>query len=153
MRGFLAFLAVLLCSSAILGQGGSTTTRYGVPLDRKTYPQSSPKEALRSVLGAIDAGRFDYLLAHLSDPTFVDDRVKRLYGGKFEEQVKDTRNRLDPFLIKQLRKFLDKGEWHISKEEATVVVEDLPDRRVYLIKMDDQWYLLHRFTPPRKGAP
>jgi hypothetical protein len=45
-----------------------STTRYGIQPNVELYPQSTPKEALGSVLKAIDAGRLPYLLAQLADP-------------------------------------------------------------------------------------
>jgi hypothetical protein len=83
--------------------------RYGIAPDLVTYPQGTPREALVSVLKAIDARRFDYLVAQLADPAFIDDRVQRLYGGRFEQQVEDTRVRLDPLSVKLLRRFLKDG--------------------------------------------
>src|SRR6516162_941770 len=81
-------------------------TRYGVAVDVRTYPQGTAKESLASVLQAVEARRIDYVVAQLADPAFVDDRVQRLYGGRFEEQVEDTRARLDALTIKQLQRFL-----------------------------------------------
>src|SRR5262245_61113248 len=76
----LAWLVLLLCPLAAIAQD---TARYGISLDVKTYPQATAKEALASVLKAIDARKIDYLVAQLADPSFVDDRVKRVYAGKF----------------------------------------------------------------------
>ncbi|VTS01016.1 hypothetical protein [Tuwongella immobilis] len=52
------------------------TTRFGVSLLKENYPQSNPKEALESVLRAIDRNRLEYLVAHLIDPDFVDQQLK-----------------------------------------------------------------------------
>jgi hypothetical protein len=120
--------------------------RYGVALDSKTYPQATPKETLASVLKAIADKKVDYLVAHLADPSFIDDRVKRVYGGKFAEQVEDTRGRLDPFAVKQLERFAKEGKWDINKTEATVTVEEIKDRQVKLLKKDGRWYLANEQT-------
>src|SRR5262249_23543783 len=128
-----ALLALAFVSSGVAGEKGS---RYGVALDAKNYPQATPKETLRSVLDAAAKKKFDYVVAHLADPGFVDDRVKRIYGGKFEEQVDDTRARLDPGMLKLLRRFLDKGKWSVEKTEATVRLDDVKDRLVRLVKKD-----------------
>ena len=61
------------------------------PLDLKTYPQATAKEALASVLKAVEAKRIDYLVAQLADPAYIDDRVQRLYGGKFQPNRSRTR--------------------------------------------------------------
>src|SRR4051812_35113068 len=81
--------------------------RYGVAVDAKAYPQATPKEALKSVLAAAEAKKMDYVVAQLADPTFIDERVKKVYGGKFEEQVEETKGRLGPLALKQLKRFLD----------------------------------------------
>ena len=74
------FAAVLACGSAALAQEKAkapeeTPVRYGLPYKAKSYPQATPKEALESVLVAADKGEYDYLVAHLLDPAFVDGRV------------------------------------------------------------------------------
>ncbi len=98
--GVLLGLFVLLDGGAY-GQEKSAT-RYSIASDLKTYPQGTAKETLASVLKAIESKRVDYLTAQLADPAFVDDRVKRLYGGRFEEQVEDTRGRLDSRTVRAL---------------------------------------------------
>jgi hypothetical protein len=122
--------------------------RYGIAPDTKTYPQATAKEALASVLKAAAAGKYDYLTAQLADPAFVDDRVKRLYGGKFEEQVDDTRARLDPAAQKLLKRFLDEGKWTVGKTEAVTRLDKVKDRVVRLVRKDGRWYLEHRWGPP-----
>jgi hypothetical protein len=138
----LVALAGLVLSNAALAQDKGS--RHGVTLDTKTYPQATPQQALASVLKAAGAKKFDYLVAHLADPTFVDDRVKRLYGGKFAEQVDDTRARLDPATLKLLKRFLDQGKWTVEKGEATARLDDVKDRVVRLVRKDGRWYLEHR---------
>jgi hypothetical protein len=136
---------VLFLGWATAGDGGAA--RYGIAPDLKTYPQATAKEALTSVLKAVEAKRFDYLVAQLADPDFVDDRVKRLYGGKFEQQVGDTRTRLDPRAVEMLKQFLKDGEWTEEKSRATVRLKDVPDQCVYLRQLDGRWYLENRIKP------
>jgi hypothetical protein len=121
--------------------------RHGVAPDLKTYPQATPKEALASALKAAESGRFDYLAAQLADPAWVDERVKRLYGGRFEDQVEDTRARLDPSTLKMLRRFLTDGAWSEDQGTASACLKDVTDRRVYLRRVGDRWYLEHRDAP------
>jgi hypothetical protein len=116
-------------------------------LDLKSYPQSTAKETLASVIKAIDDKKVAYLVAQLADPAFVDDRVKRIYGGKFEEQVHDTQGRLDPSTVKQLKRFLKEGKWTITPTSAVVQLDDVKDRCVRLVRKDGRWYLEHRFAP------
>jgi hypothetical protein len=136
---------VLFLGWAALGDGEAA--RYGIAPDLKTYPQATAKEALASVLKAVEAKRFDYLVAQLADPDFVDDRVKRLYGGKFEQQVEDTRTRLDPPAVELIKRFLKDGEWTEDKAHATVRLKDVSDQRVYLRQLGGRWYLENRSKP------
>jgi hypothetical protein len=145
MRPLLALaLAVALAAPA---RPDDKAARYGVALDTKTYPQGTAKEALASAIKAIEARKFNYLVAHLAEPGFVDDRVKRIYGGKFEEQVDDTKARLDPVMVKQLKRFHKDGTWEVEKTAATVTHKEIKDRVVRLTKKGDRWYLEHNFSP------
>jgi hypothetical protein len=118
-------------------------TRYGIAADTKTYPQATAREALGSVLKAALAKRFDYLVAQLADPAFVDDRVRRLYGGRFEDQVEDTRARLDPSTVKLLGRFLKDGQWQEEVGRVTVRLKDAGDRRLYFKKDGGRWFMEH----------
>jgi hypothetical protein len=140
MGGWLAFAVSLSALAA------GAAERYGVAPDLKTYPQATPKEALASALKAAESGRFDYLAAQLADPVWVDERVTRLYGGRFEGQVEDTRARLDPPTLKLLRRFLTEGDWSEEGGQASASLKDVPDRRVYLRRLGDRWYLEHRYA-------
>jgi hypothetical protein len=127
---------------AILLLMAAGATRYGIAPDLKTYPQGSAKETLDSVLKAVETKRVDYVVAHLADPAFVDDRIKRLYGGRFEEQVQDTRARLDPLTIKQLQRFLKDGDWQQEGDRVTVRLKD-NERRLHFKKEDGRWFMEH----------
>ena len=130
--------------------------RYGVEADLRDYPQETPKETLASVLRAIDKGRISYLLAHLVDPAFVDQRVKQVYGGDFEELVRETIDKLsgNPDAVKELRRFLKEGEWEAGETTATVKLKDVKDRQVFFRKIASRWYLENRQKPePAKSQP
>jgi hypothetical protein len=122
---------------------GEPAIRYGVAADLKTWPQATPKETLTSVLKAIDGKKFDYLVAQLADPEFIDQRVKIVYAGRFEEQVQDTRARLDPAAVKLLRRFLTEGVWTTDKTSASVRLKDIEGRVVRFVQKDGRWYLVH----------
>jgi hypothetical protein len=148
MRKYVGVLLVpVLMSAAVCGQdkapGG---TRYGIAADQKTYPQGTAKEALASVLKAIESKRIDYLVAQLADPGFVDDRVKRLYGGRFEAQVEDTQGRLDSLTVKLLQRFLKDGQWEQDKDRAAVRLKD-GERCVTFKKLDGRWFMEHSSKP------
>ena len=147
MRVFSLILLLIVLPASLSAQAEK---RHGIAADAKTYPQATAKQALASVLQAVKNKRFDYLVAHLAEPDFIDDRINRVYGGKVEEQVADTRARLDPATVKQLRKFLEDGKWTIDKTSALVQVEDVKDRVVRLVNKGGSWYLSHQFDPPAK---
>jgi hypothetical protein len=121
--------------------------RYGIAPDLKAYSQATAKQTLASVLKTIDAGRFDYLAAQLADPDWVDERVGRIFGGRFDDQVEDIRDRLDPGTVKLLRRFLAGGEWTTDKDRASVRLKDVGDRGVFFRKKGERWFLEHRSKP------
>jgi hypothetical protein len=126
--------------------------RYGIDADLETYPQSDAKAALASVLKAIDNKKIDYLLAQLSDPQWVDNRVQKTHEGKFEECVKETTQLLmnDPGTVDQLRRFLREGMWGGDETEARVSLKDVPDQ-VFLRKIENRWYLKNDKKAKDKG--
>ena len=140
-------VACVALSAAANGQEKPPNeTRYGIAPDMKAYPQGTAKETLASVLKAIESRCFDYLTAQLADPSFVDDRVRRLYGGRFEEQVEDTRARLDPLTAKLLQRYLKDGDWQEEKDRVTVRLKD-HDRRIAFKKIRDRWFMEHASKP------
>jgi hypothetical protein len=144
----------LACLAVGPGRAGekSKGARYGVALDLKGYPQGTPKQALASVLKAVDAKRIDYLVAQLADPAFVDDRVKRVYGGEFREQVEDTRANLGPLVVRQLRRALKEGTWKKEEGAAVVLIPPkgaAPARAARFRRVGERWYLESPWAPPR----
>src|SRR6516162_6179387 len=96
MHRILALGILVLCVVGLLAQEGKEAPprRYGIEANLRDYPQETPKETLASVLRAIERGRVNYLLAQLADPAFVDNRVKQLHGGDFDELVRETSQKL-----------------------------------------------------------
>src|SRR5947209_14549596 len=118
--------------------------RYGIEPDLKSFPQATAKETLASVLKAVDAKRFDYLTAQLADPAFIDDRVQRLYAGRFADQVDDTRTRLDAPTLALLKRYLSDGAWQVGKDAATVILKDSGDRLVAFRLVGGRWFMENR---------
>jgi hypothetical protein len=140
-------LACWLCLTAVgRVQEDKPLPRFTIAADLKTFPQGTPREALNSALQAIDAKKFDYLVAQLSDPAFVDGRVQT-FGGRFADQVEDTRVRLDPGTIKLLRKFQKDGKWQVNEGEAGLSLESNKEQMVFFRKMGNRWYLENRSKP------
>jgi hypothetical protein len=125
--------------------------RYDIEADLETYPQDTPQKALESVIKAIADKKIDYLLAHLSDPKFVDARVKT--HGSFEEFVKEASDHLakDPSVVKQFRRFLKDGTWDVNEPKASAKLKDLKDKGVFLRKVGDRWFLENRTTDKAKS--
>jgi hypothetical protein len=148
MRYLLAvalLLGVAFVSTAHADQ--PSESRYGVAIDLKTYPQSTAKEALASVIKAVENKRVDYLVAQMADPVYIDDRVQRLYDGKFEPQVEDTRLKLDDATLKLFQRFLKDGEWTSDKMTEYVRLKDVKDRCIYFRRIGERWYLENRYKP------
>lgn len=124
------------------GKAAKPAGRFGIEADLNAYPQATPKDALASVLKAIDNKRIDYLLAQLADPDFVARRVES-HGGKFDELVKETAAKLaaDPAAVKQLHRFLKDGAWDTHDTTASVCLKDVDDRRVSFRKVGGRWVL------------
>src|SRR5437763_10569014 len=78
MRRLFAFAGLVGLLSAASAQPPAEVKldpQYGVPGNTRVYPQTDPKTALASAVKAIEAGRYDYLAAHLLDQTFVEGRI------------------------------------------------------------------------------
>src|SRR5262249_58418609 len=104
MRRSLA--AALLLGPALALAADKSQTRYGVAPDLKTYPQSTAREALASVIKAAGDKRIDYLVAQLADPDYIDEQVAKRFGGSFEQQVEDTRIQMNASTLKLFERFL-----------------------------------------------
>jgi hypothetical protein len=148
MRRLAVVAGLLAVAVALADPAGGAGTRHGIAPDLKTYPQSTPKETLASVLKAIEDKHIDYLLAQLADPQFVDQRVNE-YGGKFTDLVAETRRKLvdDPGPAKLFARFLKEGEWQVGPADATVALKDVPDRVVSFHKLDGRWFLRNEYKP------
>jgi hypothetical protein len=136
--------SLLVLATFIAAADDAKTARYGIAPDLAAYPQGTPQEALASVVKAIEAKRFDYLVAQLADPVYVDDRIQRLHGGRFDDQVEDTRNRLDAAALMLLRRFSKDGAWQAEKQHAIVMLKDVSDNVVSFRLIAGRWFLEHR---------
>jgi hypothetical protein len=153
MRGSFALWVVLVLVIGIQAQAQQDakdakpdvkpSKRYGIEPNLELYPQSKPEETLASVLQAIERKRITYLLAHLADPDFVDNRVKKVYGGDFDEMVKETTTKLagNPDSVKELHRFLTEGEWERGENKASASLKDIKDRKVYMRRIGKRWFL------------
>src|SRR5262245_46485089 len=102
-------LATLLALAALAGPALAQAStlrddpqpKFGSPALTGLYPQSSPKAALESTVKAIERERFDYILAHLLDASFVEARVGKravelLPAVEADFRARRERQRADP---------------------------------------------------------
>src|SRR5262249_48925311 len=149
MRAFATHAVRLVLYALLLAQtsqGNEPAKRFGIGVRLKEYPQSTPKEALASVLATIKDNNIAYMLAQLADPEFVDKRLKELHDGKFNELVQETTSTIadNPASVKQLEQFLKAGEWEASDKSAVVKLKDFKDRQVYFRKVGDRWFMKNK---------
>jgi len=132
--------------------------RFGFDVDEVTYPQKSAKEALHSVVKAIDGKRVDYMLAHLIDPAYVDywvDRYKASFASgrddakallAFDRLVRETTDyfQADPKMLRELRAFNREAQWMEAEDAAAGTVASIPARKVFVRKVGERWFLENR---------
>jgi len=143
-------IVVQLSGLAAVQKAERPPARYGVEARPEAYPQTTPKETLASIIAAVEQKRLDYVLAHLTDPQFVDRRVKDYYGGSFDELVREARGKFadNPALVKEFERFLKEGEWEGGDgPAATARLKDLKTRLMFFRKIDNRWFLENRQKP------
>ncbi len=153
MRPFLAaVLSVAAVCAASAADKNDLSNRHGIAADLKAYPQGTPKEALASVVKAVEDKKADYFTAQLADPEFVDRRLKATMVSfeKFVEDEVKPKLITDPAPLKQFQKFLKDGEWEVQDGRAVVRLKDVPDRVLYLRQVEGRWFLENRYQPEEK---
>ncbi len=152
MRCVVALAMALGWTVTLPAQGTAPYTRYGVVAIYNKYPQGTPKEALASVVRALEANQVDYVFAHLTDPAFVDRRVKQ-YNGRFADLVEEGRAKLagNPATIKLLQRFVKEGEWTQEEGNATAKLKDVKDQQVFMKRIDKRWVMENRTRPTPEG--
>lgn len=138
---------ILILIGLMAAADAPPAVRFGIAPDLAAFPQKTPQDTLASVVKTIEAKRFDYLVAQLADPEFVDDRVKRLYGGQLAGLVEDARTRLDAPTLKLLRRFLKDGDWDVGKDNAVVKLKEGTDFVVHFRLANGRWTMEHRNKP------
>jgi hypothetical protein len=149
--GFIVATIVILTASVAAQPSGA---RYGFDFLENKYPQKSPEVALASVIKTIETKKFDYLMAQLADPVYVDKKVeeyKKLFGGKeesrtllaFERLSKETEKYFqdDPLLVQDLKRFAKEGEWKTEAAVAVCTMKAVPGRQVFMRKVQNRWFL------------
>jgi hypothetical protein len=165
MRMVVVLLAgcVGLATAELLKAKDKSVRRYSVEANLDSYPQDTPEKALESVIQAMENKAIDYLVAQLADPDFVDRRVQ-MYAERFPKAKPEAREQLafdelvkevtahmanDPTLFKELKR-ISKGEWEKAETAASVSLKDNKEKRVFMRKIGNRWYLENRQTEPEK---
>lgn len=142
-------VAVLLCWIGAAEMSAQVPNkldkRYNVEVDKDTFSQRTPKQALESLLQAIQLKKLNYAVAQLVDPAWVDQRVKEVHGGEFAAMVKEVGTHLidDPDTAKTLRRFVKDGEWTEEEGKATAKLKGSREQ-VFLQKLEGRWFLENR---------
>ncbi len=145
----------LVCFCQAQGDLELLNRRYKVFENEKIYPQDTPEKTMTSMARALKYKDTIYLMAHIVDPKYVDDRVKELrknYDGPAEDRdlvafvdlVKEVEEhfRKDPGLVRELRRFALEGKWNPAN--SSFVLPDVRSRQVYLKKIGERWHLENR---------
>lgn len=137
-----------------VAQEPKDTKRYNIRYDSDLYSQATPKDALQSVLKAVERKQVDYLAAQLIDPIYVDQWIRNGHGT-FEHLVQNIQRKFadNPSAVRLLRQFLEQGNFAIDEREAVVTLKEQPKIRVYLKKLDDRWYMENRQDAGNAPAP
>jgi hypothetical protein len=145
MRVVLCAILTLACLIGHVTAAPQEEMRYGVALDTKTYPQTTPQEALASVVKAIEGNRVDYVLAYLAVPRTVDATVRNDFDGNFVHYVRAMESKLTPDAARLFIRFVKEGEWKIQGDSASATLKDVKDKGVFLLKVDGRWRLESRY--------
>jgi hypothetical protein len=146
-------IAALFFVSSLVAQT-QEGARYGYDILENKYPQKSPEDALASVIKTIETKKFEYLMAQLADPAYVDKKVeeyKKPVTGKEESRTLLAFDRLaretakyfqdDPILVKDLKRFAKEGMWKTEAAMAVCTLKAFPGRQVFMRKVRNRWFL------------
>jgi hypothetical protein len=155
-----ALCLVVLLALTARGQDEAKAAkkRFGFDFNPLLYPQDGPEKTVQSIVKALDAKRYDYLLAQIADPKYIDQKVaeyKDLFPKKADEQaraflafdrlVRETATHFseDPLLLKELRQFAqkDKAMWEEKEDRVVGSVDSIAAHKVFLRKIGDRWFL------------
>ncbi len=120
--------------------------RYRIVVSEDVYPQAKPREAIYSIIDAIENGNARYVLAHLVSPREVDDRLRH-DARAFEELVSMITPKKAAPMIDQLSAHLNEGNWTIGSRYATSQLDGMPD--LSLERIGNRWFM---HNVPRKRA-
>lgn len=142
--------------------------RYNIEFNPINYPQKTPQEAIKSVATALDGGRYNYLLAHLADPRWVDPRVVEHQGVLFPREVTQAEEdeiarEINPMLkkkketekmIKDRARILVAFNRLVTETKKHIDEDPVLLRELRLMARDGQWDIEEdRAIGTLKGSP
>jgi hypothetical protein len=144
-------VAAVLLLGPVLGQDPKKVDddlvprRFMIDLNQVGYPQRTPKEAFTSIIKAVENERFDYLLAHLLEPSWIDKRIREfnLTPAKMAAEIRKKYTD-DPELMKELRKFSIDGELTETADTAVIRLKGVRDRQIFMKKIGTRWFMENR---------
>lgn len=86
MRSILVLTCLLVLSSSASAQL-SEKREYGILFTPELYPQATPRQAIGSVLRALDKDRFEYLVAFLLEPGYVREQLQ-ITSARFDQAAR-----------------------------------------------------------------
>ncbi len=89
----LTLIAVFVLATIASAQPPDVKPRFDVLHNSEFYRQDTPQETLKSVVGAIGRDRYDYVIAHLLEPSYVNARLlatQSYFERIASEQVAET---------------------------------------------------------------
>jgi hypothetical protein len=144
MRNAISTALVLLAVANVLAQEKKAEPpppRFGVKSDLEAYPQGSAKETMKSIATALERTRMDYILAHLTNPIFVDEKVKE-FNGDFEAFARNADEHLaDPKRRQEFLRFLKEGTVEESGTSAKVTLKDVPKKQLTFRQTGGRWFM------------
>jgi hypothetical protein len=135
-------LIVVTAAAAQDKKAEAPAARYGIAADPETYPQVSAKQTLASIAKALERKRIEYVLAHLTNPDYVDDAVQKL-GGKLDELVAAVGAHMadHPKETQALIRILKEGAVDETGTTAKATHKDVPGRQITLVQRDGRWFM------------
>jgi hypothetical protein len=156
VAGFLLTLALGTFSLPLVAQDAEVRQfdrRYNIDYNPISYPHKTPQEGLKAVVKAIDSGSYEYMLAHLVDPKFVDTRVAEYFTMLFPKDLLRKEDETialaeDPLMRKRLeigkdRRLIERqviAFARLAKETRSHFSEDpVLLRELRLMARDGEW--------------
>ncbi len=112
--------------------------RYGQEVDLRLYPQSTPQQAIESVIEAMRAADITYMLAHLVSPTEVDRKLKGDRDAFRQLAVKATPEKTKA-MVTELQKLLDDGTWTMRRNLCWATIDGTRD--LTLERIGRRWFM------------